>query len=88
MSIPSTTTPAISWAFSQRLGSNAKLVLLKLALEAGDSDRCVLAVGEIAEAVGVTSLNVRRILKSLQLAGLVRVEQISRTESAYYLSLS
>ena len=85
---PQRTTRAISWAFSQKISANAKLVLLRLALEAGDDDKCLLTRAAIAADTSMTTMNVRRVVSGLVDAGLIRVEQITRTEYAFYLLLS
>ena len=61
----------LSWAFEQELKPRDKVVLLALADYADDAGECYPAVLTLAEKASVSKATVRRVLKSLEGAGLV-----------------
>ena len=62
---------AMNWAWDQRLGPSAKLILLALADDADDSGQCWPAVRRIAGKCLVSERTVQRALKEFETTGLL-----------------
>ena len=80
---------ARDWAYSQALAAPAKPVLVALAEHvSGEGRECWPSVSRLARMTGYAERTVRRALRALESAGLVRVEQRAGRPALYSLSLS
>ena len=70
---------ASEWAWSQTLQPSQKVVLLALADKSNDDGQSYPGINWLAEKCGVSSRTVQRAIRELQLAGLVVVEERTRS---------
>ncbi|WP_419600873.1 helix-turn-helix domain-containing protein [Thiolapillus sp.] len=80
---------ARDWAYSQALAAPAKFVLVALAEHvSGEGRACWHSVSRLARMTGYAERTVRRALRALEAAGLVRIERRPGRPALYSLNLS
>ena len=80
---------ARDWAYSQALAAPAKFVLVALAEHvSGEGRACWHSVSRQARMTGYAERSVRRALRALEAAGLVRIERRPGRPALYSLNLS
>ena len=80
---------ARDWAYSQALAAPAKPVLVALAEHvSGEGRACWPSVSRLARMTGYAERTVRRALRALEAAGLVRIERRPGRPALYSLNLS
>ncbi|WP_419617837.1 helix-turn-helix domain-containing protein [Thiolapillus sp.] len=79
---------ARDWAYSQALAAPAKFVLVALAEHvSGEGRECWPSVSRLARMTGCAERTVQRALRTLEAAGLIRVEQRAGRPALYSLNL-
>ena len=80
---------ARDWAYSQALAAPAKFVLVALAEHvSGEGRACWPSVSRLARMTGYAERTVRRALRALEAAGLVRIKRRPGRPALYSLNLS